>query len=169
MTFDEEYQKLFWKTFHRYLESNQPLLIPFTDPCDVTPFKKDETLNSYSGFQFLDLGQRPDAPIWLIGWIWPARSQAAAKLCFKENTELFYRLKNDDDIQDAFDKQLEWEKPPKPSVGFYYNNIDFNDIKIDGPLTGFVDLFANLRRGLEELNEVFSKTLAQYCVLTVME
>lgn len=168
MTFDEEYQNLFWKTFRRYLGSNQPLLIPFTDPCNFSKFS-DRTLNSYSGLQFLDLGQRPDAPIWLTGWICPARSQAAAKLCFKENTELFNRLKNDDDIQDAFDKQLEWEKPPVPSVGFYYNNIDFNDIKVDGPLTGFVDLFADLRRGLEDLNEVFSKTLARYCVMTVME
>lgn len=168
MTFDKVYQERFWKTFRRYLVSNQPLLIPSNEICNFNEFK-DGTLNSYSCFQFLNFGQYPKALVWLTGWICPEISQAAAKLCFKENTELFDRLKNDEDIQEAFHKQLDWEKPPKRSVGFYYYNIDFNNIKVEDALTGFVDLFTGLRRGLEELNEVFSKTLARYCVMTVRE
>ena len=153
--FDNEFHEQFWSKFRDYLNRSNSSLKPLDGL--FNSYESNDTIHSYSGFYLGDIRDRNS--LWLIGWIWPDRSQIAAKLRIHETKEsIFERLREDENsIQECFEEvRLEWDKPPKFSVGMYQDDIDFTDPFI------YQNLFEWLHIHLEKIEEVFNNRLVVY-------
>ena len=152
---DNEFHEQFWLNFRDYLNRSNSSLKPLEDLFD--PYESRSGLNSYSGFYFGDIRER--STLWLIAWICPDRSQIAAKLRVDSSKEsIFERLKEDkDSIQECFGEvRLDWDLPPRFSVGMYQDGVDFTDPFI------YQELFEWLHVNLEKIERVFNDRLAAY-------
>lgn len=153
--FDNEFHEQFWSKFREHLNKSNSSLQPLDNLFDA--YDQNVGINSYSGFYIGDIRTR--STLWLIGWIWPERSQIAAKLRVHTNMEsIFEKLKEDEHfIQEYFGEEtVEWNLPPKFSVGMYQENVDFTDPFI------YQNLFEWLHINLEKIEKVFNNRLAFY-------
>ena len=152
--FDNDFHREFWSEFRGYLEQHENSLKPYENLFD--PINYSGSINSYSGFDF---GTHIRESLWLIGWIWPERSQIAAKLRIASSQEsLFQRLKEDQgSIQERFgETRFTWDSPPRFSIGVYQYNVDFTDY------ANRDNLFEWLHINLEKIEQVFINKFAEY-------
>ena len=156
VTFDKQFYDQFWHEFHNHLIHNESLLKPFAERYN---FSGENNQWTYAGIHF---GAFEEKPIWLTGWTDVNNGnngKIAAKLCTRNMNSLFEQLKEDQEsIHTHFGDDLDWNKPPRYSVGVYKNSVEF------GNTSNHEELFEWLRENLEKLERVFMWKLASYFV-----
>lgn len=153
ITFDRQFYDQFWSNFRNYLTQNRSMLSPVEELYNLS----DNEKYTYSGINF---GWFNNRSFWLLGWTDVTNDRISAKFRLKNTEEmssLFEQLKEDQkSIHTHFGGNLDWDSPPKYSVGVYRSSVDL------GNTSNHEELFEWLLENLEKLERVFMWKLASY-------
>ena len=151
--FDRPFYDEFWGNYRNYLIQNNSSINPCDNLYDLTGNDK----YTYSGYKY---GWFDEWSLWIIGWTDVAQDRICTKLRLKSDEKygiIFDKLKNDrDSIHNNFGGELEWDDPPKYSVGVYKNNVKLGD------RSTHEELYYWLRENMEKLEKVFLWQFASY-------